>query len=589
MNDYKTFLRQVYMDAAFSDEGLSDIYLYIIDYKADKSFRTDEYKFVVRTDVKPAEGEEASEPADIRLEFLDKMAALVKSNIPTQYYALDAESLMAELIEPMKVDIPKAKRVFNDLADKCLESEWLHDFLAMSRVVPLTEYDEKPEMGSELRRRMKEKFHTNNGDIKKIRSQHIYVSYTKEDEAPVLYLKVFDKNDTTLGEYKLHGRISDDVMVAKVADIIKNFPEADVLSDRTSIRIYRFFRKAARMEHLENGLVYSVASMLHAVGKDDVKPDAFAWKNYLEAASDLRFDRVSDETIYGLHVLRIPVEVSGKKSWTKNFKNNTMWKAADPYEFYLMGGGDKIIKDPKKPETKEVIGKLVLKKDRECFMLKLTRVSIKQYAGNFAVITLVAENRFYPGERDKKRINQLASSLWIRSSMKDELPENITVQVKNPFEKTYSLSAMTRSEAGYEPWIGLLLTIGRKSKNQGTSKFVVTSLSEQMYVYDTEEPETEAVEEAVAAALIRHEYLLNLEKRLAGCLAPIPGCTFSDISKSQRKEVRRIAREYACIVASLTYKQERGEAKANFRAAQAFTGTKSVEERLEKKLELLYE
>ncbi len=588
MNDYRTFKRQVYMDASFSEEGLSDIYLYTIDYKTDKSFRTDEIKYVVPTEVTPKEGAE-EEATDIRLEFLDKIAALVKSDVPTQYYALDAESLMAELIEPMKVDIPKAKRVFNDLADKCLDSEWLHDFLAMSRVIPMTEYDEKPEMSAELRRRMKEKFHEHNADIKKVRSQHIYVSYTKEDSSPVLYLKVFDKNDTTLGEYKLHGKITDDVMVAKVADIIKSFPDADVLADRTSIRIYRFFRKAVRMEHLENGLVYSVASMLHAVGKDDVRPDAAAWKDYLEAASDLRFDRISDDNVYGFHVLRIPVEVSGKRAWTKNFKKNTMWKPASPYEYYLMGGEDKVINDPKKGEPKEIMGKLVIKKDRECYILKLTRVSIRQWAGDFAVITLVAENRFYPGERDKARINQLASSLWIRSNMKEDLPEAITVQVKNPYEKTYSLSAMTRQEAGEEPWIGLLLTIGRKSRNQGGDRFAVTSLSEKMYVYDVEEQESVAVEEAVNAALIRHEYVLSLEKRLADCLEPLDGCTFSDITKGQRREIRSISREYACIAAALTYKQERGEAKASFRNAQTIIGTKSVEERLEKKLELLYE
>ncbi len=584
MNDYKTFMRQVYMDAAFNEGALSEIYLYVIDYKADKSFRTDEYKYVVKEPVVAEDGTQ-EEAVDVRLEFLDKVAQLVKSEVPTEYYALDAESLMADLIEPMKMDIPKAKRVFNDLADKCLGTEWLHDFLAMSRVIPMTEYDEKPEMGAELRKRMKEKFHDSSAVIKKLHNQHIYVSYSTEGEAPVFYIKVFDKNDTTLGEYKLHGKIADDVMVAKVADIIKHFPEADLLSDRCSIRIYRFFRKAQKMEHLDNGPVFSVASMLHALGKDDVKPVVSAWQEYLAAASDLRFDRVSDETVYGLHVIRIPVEVSGKKAWTKNFKKNSLWKAAGGYEYYLLGGEED---EQTKNELPKIMGKLVLKKDRENYMLKLNRVSIKQYAGDFAVITLVAENRFYPGERDKKRINQLASALWVRNSMKEDLPEKITVQVKTP-EKTYSLSAMTRKDAGNEPWIGLLLTVGRKSRNAGADKFIVKSLSETMYVYNTDEPETEAMEEAVAAALIRHEYLLTLEERLAKCLEALPGCTFNDISKKQRREIVKISREYACIVASLSYKEERGEAKAFYRATQNVIGTKSVEERLEKKLELLYE
>ena len=157
----KTVLRHVYIDVKVKDYMLEEVSLYQIDYKGDKSFRNEEivYSQPLPGNSTDDEGNPIAvpaEPVDLRDMFFEKIVEYRNSGIQTRFFAINAREVMMNLLEPLKSVNPKAKRMFNEIADECLPHEWLTDCISMLRVIPMTDFDEIPEMNAGVRRRLKD-------------------------------------------------------------------------------------------------------------------------------------------------------------------------------------------------------------------------------------------------------------------------------------------------------------------------------------------------------------------------------------------------------------------------------------------------
>lgn len=585
----KTVSRDLYMDVTLKEEALSEIYLYCVEFKADKSFRTTEFTFS-----RPEDIPEDEEKKDIKLEFFDKILEFKCDGIKTHFFAIDADEVMLRLIEPLKAIDGKAKRYFNDVADNALPGEWLTDCISMGRVIAMTTFDEKPELGALIRRRLKEKYHNVSNEVKKERATHLFIKYEKPVTGPELSFRVTDANVNTIDDIRLHGRIEDDIMVAKTLELLNNYPDADIMTDRTSIRIYTLIRSAeALAEQDTKRVIFSISSMLHALGKKSVQASPEAYRDYVLNAEALRFGRYEDNVVVGIHYLTLPIRYNSEKAWKKNFKKNSMWtlKEGTKDEYVLIGdkGEPKKKKAKAKVPESEMYGRLAVEKGNEKFVLKCSDVVVKKYIQGFAIITIGLENHFYPGEKDIQRINDLCSSLWCSSKADDDLPDDMNLQMKNG-TKTYSLATVKRSDSGFEPWLGLLLTMGRKKSNKGTNYFGTTTLSEKCYAYfeDGSNCESSGAKQAISMALIKSEYILNLEKDIAATVSSKKTTSFVPMKKSQKKYIKLLNGAYAYMLTSYTYAVENGEYKDIFNRTYKIRKGKETEERLEKKFDLLY-
>lgn len=583
----KTVSRDLYIDVTIKENELSEIYLYLVDLKADKSFRTSEFTFSV-----PDEVSEDEEKQDVKCFFFDKFLELKTEGIKTHYFAIDAREVMLHLIEPLKNTDGRAKRYFNDIADGALPGEWLTDCLSMGRVMAMTTFDERPELGATIRRRLKEKYHNVSGEIKKVRNTHLFISYDKPATGPELSFKVTDVAINIIDDIKLHGRIEDDIMVAKTCELLSKYPDADVIADKTSIRIYTLIKNAETLSSQENNrLVFSIGSMLHALGKSDVAATVEGYRDYIVNAEALRFGRYEDNSIVGVHYFLLPVRYNSEKAWKKNFKKNSLWSQADEGgdEFILIGQ-DKPNKKKKGAAPVEILGRLSCEKGNEKFVLKCSDVSVKKYLPGFAVLTIGLENHFYPGIKDIRRINDLCSSLWGSSKADDIFPDVMNLQMKTD-TKTFSLDTVKRSAAGVEPWLGLLLTMGRKKANKGGNYFGTATLSERSYSYfdDGSKGMDEGMAEAVSTALIKSEYILNLERELAQTVGSDKTKGYVPMNRSRKKAVKRLNGAFNYMLTSYSYDVENGEFGENYRQTYKLRKGKETEDRLEKKFDLLYE
>jgi hypothetical protein len=597
----KTVLRHVYIDVTVKDYMLDEVYLYQIDYKGDKSFRNEE---IVFSQPLPYEGTDdegnvvtvPAEDVDLRGLFFDKIVEYRNSGVETRYFAINAKEVMLNLVDPLKKSNPKAKRMFNEMASECLPHEWMTDCLSMLRVIPMTDFDEIPEMGAGVRRKLKEKFHEVANEIKREKKMHIFTSYETPVTGPELIFCITDENMNIIEDVRLHGQINDDVVISKASNFVKKYPEADILINRTEVRLYALFKRVETFTgEVSTGIIYSVESMLTALGKRNAETNFETYRDYIKNAEDLRFGRFDDNRIHSIHTFRLPLSYNSESAWEKNFSGNSMWKCDDDYGIsYTLVGNNKEANEKKGSEkiaNVEIFGKLSVEKDRERFVLRVSRVNIKRYVSGYAVLTVEAENHFYPGRKDKERISELCSSLWRSKLIGDSYPDILNIQMRCG-DRIYSMEADQRTEGDTVPWVALLLDLGRKKKNTGAVRFTASTLSDKMFAM-IDEGDVKRIENAndeiINKCLIKSEYLLQLEMYLAEVIAPKGNRGFGSLTKSQKKQVKQIANALAYMVGSYCYVEEQGEYAGAYRYVNKVRKIRETEDRLERKLDLLYE
>ncbi|MBQ7636331.1 MAG: hypothetical protein IJS80_03385 [Lachnospiraceae bacterium] len=597
----KTVLRHVYIDVTVKDYMLDEVYLYQIDYKGDKSFRNEE---IVFSQPLPYEGTDdegnvitvPAEDVDLRGLFFDKIVEYRNSGVETRYFAINAKEVMLNLVDPLKKSNPKAKRMFNEMASECLPHEWMTDCLSMLRVIPMTDFDEIPEMGAGVRRKLKEKFHEVANEIKREKKMHIFTSYETPVTGPELIFCITDENMNIIEDVRLHGQINDDVVISKASNFVKKYPEADILINRTEARLYALFKRVETFTgEVSTGIIYSVESMLTALGKKNAETNFETYRDYIKNAEDLRFGRFDDNKIHSIHTFRLPLSYNSESAWEKNFSGNSMWKCDDDYGIsYTLVGDNKEANEKKGSEkiaNVEIFGKLSVEKDRERFVLRVSRVNIKRYVSGYAVLTVEAENHFYPGRKDKERISELCSSLWRSKLIGDSYPDILNIQMRCG-DRIYSMEADQRAEGDTVPWVALLLDLGRKKKNTGAVKFTASTLSDKMFAM-IDEGDVKRIENAndeiINKCLIKSEYLLQLEMYLAEVIAPKGNRGFGSLTKSQKKQVKQIANALAYMVGSYCYVEEQGEYAGAYKYVNKVRKIRETEDRLERKLDLLYE
>ena len=588
----KTVLRHVYIDVTVKDFNLEEVYLYSVDYKNDKSFRTSEVSF---TEPLPSETTDddgnviviPAEEVDLRELFFEKLSEYRSDCIKTKFFAVDSREVLLYLIEPLKTSNPKAKRVLNEIKDECLPGEWITDVMSMLRTIPMTDFDECPEMSAAIRKRFKEKYHDVAQYVKKEKPNHIFVKYENPLSGGELSFCVTDSYLNVTENIVLHGQIDNDIMVSKACELINRYPGADVIINKTSVRLYKLFKRC--LEYLNENpfpVIFSMESMLYAIGKAGLPTNYETYRDYIKNAEDLRFGRLSDDSVYSYHTFRLPISYNSDSAWDKNFKNNSMWQMTGE------GGSEySLIYDKNDGKTTDVYGKISAIKNNEKFILKVSRIKVKKYYECYAVITIEAENRFYPGARDAERINELCGELWCSKGILDKYPDKLEVQLRNG-QKIYSVNAGTRDDANTTPWIALLLDIGRKKPNAKRNKFVAASLSDRMFALSNNGNSIASYmsnEEVINKALVKSEFLLQLEMYLAETIEPKGSVGFGGLTRYQRREVKCISGALAYMVCSYCYSEEQGEYADVYKYVNKVRHIKETEDRLSRKLDLLYE
>ncbi len=591
----KTALRDIYIDAQVSEGKLSEVYLFLIDRKADKSYSVMEKLLSLPEDdeeskeeVKDNDNTENTEQPDLREEFLDIMLSLRGQGIKTTYYAVNAWEVYTYLLRPLKESNGKAKKLIADLQAESSMGEWLIDCMSMARVIPVTVFDEKPELGSNIRKRIKEKYHAVSDEIKKERPEHVFISYKKVSSVGELDITVTDDSINVIEDYRLRGRADDEIMVKKTRDVLSNHLNADILINITRDRLYALIENAAG--NTEGMVITSVFSMLAAVGKFNIEPTPISYRDHLLNAEKLRFGRYEDDRIYGVHYIKLPMILNSDSAWKKNFKKNRMWrkKGEEGSEYWLIGGNND---DQNSKKARPVlVGKLSVEKNNEKYVLRCSKVYVKKVLPGFAVLTLGLENHFYPAESDIKRINELCSALCVSERIDEEYPDTLSIQMKTE-KKTYSLEAVKRSSAGVEPWLGLMLTMGRRKPNKGARYFGTETLSEKSYVFFDDgngEISKTGAEETIDKALVRSEYLLDVEKALAETVEPSDLGAVGRLKRSQKKRIETLRGRLGYMVASFSFEDENGALKDVFSNVYEIRKGRETEDRLVRKFDILY-
>ena len=98
-----------------------------------------------------------------------------------------------------------------------------------------------------------------------------------------------------------------------------------------------------------------------------------------------------------------------------------------------------------------------------------------------------------------------------------------------------------------------------------------------------------ANDEIINKCLIKSEYLLQLEMYLAEVLAPVGNRGFGSLTRKQKKQVKLVAGALAYVVGSYCYNEEQGEYAGAYRYVNKIRKIRETEDRLERKLDLLYE
>lgn len=566
--------RELYLDITCEETELLEIYLYQVDFLQQDTFRTKEYVFRMPEEGTPSD---EAEPVELKEQFYEVWKQLLSEKIKTECFATDAVLLMSRLFMPLHRRHPEEKLFFT------ADAEPLHDCISMGRVVSMSMFDEKQYLGAGSRRRMKEKYHVLSEEVKHRKPFHLFLSEEREGTAAYL-LTVTDDMLRTLEETHLSVAANEEPAAMKLAGILKRYPEADIVVDAASERLYRLFQNMNLFLHSRQiPVVYSLTSMLLALGKDRKRIfdsaegkqiGIFVYRTYIRTAEAVRFGQFREGRMEERLYFYLPVRISSEKAWKKQFKNNRIWKALD-----VDGTGYEI------DTTEEIKAKYTMKAGDEQFVLRVTNISIRRYLREYAVFEMETENCRYAGKIDKERIRTLGSCLYPEphngAMGAVNLPDLLELKIKTK-ESSYSLSAFHASQpgTGQAVWFSGLFTLGRKRKaGKKAEQVLLESCSDCMFVSGQKD-------EAVRVALVKDEYLRLIETELAAAAAPKKKSHREGrLNRGRKRQIRRLYEAFRYLAVSFGEGQER-PAENSRTAVEEQRGTKIRVERLTQKFQL---
>lgn len=563
--------RELYVDMGKKEEVPEELFLYQVDFYTDGSFRNKEYLFrkeeaeegqkteeeqklkeEQKTEEPPAEEPVAEEePEDIMELFRAQWKELQDCAVPVEIFATDASLFRQEFT----LDAGK--------------KEQIHDIISMGRMMSVAAFDEEPYLSAGIRRRIKERYHGYAEEVRKKREEHLFLRRMPSGSTHDWEVSVTDREYRVQNVYQLPKTAKENSNAGKLAEIIAEHPDADLIADRYSSPLYQLL-DAAAAENAVLPMLFSLESMFYAAGKTaTLKHPAENYARYLKNLEEIRFGRFSSEKVLSEHTFFLPVAISGEKEWKKQFAENLLWKPVGKDAYRILADGEKIK------------GKYSIRAGREQFVLRLESVTIKKYPGSFALLAIKVKNCAYPGETDKERIHALASNLFLEGEGADSLE----LKLKLP-KKTYLLSAVKREGNQGELWLNGLLIPGRRKKLR-KHPLVLRALCEKMYCMETVR---EAQEELVSAVLMRDGMLKETERKLAECAAPKTPGKFSGLTRKQKKQMRALYEQYRYLMVSFGsgYQTEQREERELWKVTEQKTEVKETAERLKEKFQFYF-
>ncbi len=571
------FSRELYIDVVIEESRLEEIFLYQVDFSRDKSFRTKEYLYK-REDpeaVEPAEGEEITEeqllPPDPLELFRNQWKLFCNDEVPTEVYATDAGAVADYIFEPLTKQYPD----FTDVPKLNASREFLHDCISMGRVISMSVFDEEQYLSAGIRRRMKERYHEYVDEVKAERKEHIFISQTMSEEMPVLLLTITNEEFGIKKQVMLNRAMKEETLAVRLREILALYPEGDIIVDATTPELYRLFHNMNLFMGMENKrLVFSLESMLSALGKKPpVKDIVKTYVLYIKNQEEMRQGAFLPERLYSVHEFYLPVQLSSEKAWRQQFLKNSVWKQAGRETYNITFEDD-------------LKGKFLIKSGKEQFVLKLRGVSLQRYLKKYAVLRIDVENYCYPGETDRERINELASSLFAGTVTG---PDSLEIKLKNG-KQAYSLATVPVGGNESQLWLNGLLQLGHKKKKSAKNTLVLTSMKETMYC--VEAMETEDEELIIQTVLVKDGILRKIEDALAKAMKPENSDRPAGrLLKRQKKAIKELFEMYRYMVVSFGENYEasqKKECKFTYELTEEKAGTLEVTERLREKFGLFF-
>jgi len=565
--------RELYIDVEIKEDLVEEIYLYQVDFFRDQTFRTGEIFFKreeieIRGVAEQENAEEQPVPQEPQELFKERWELICREDIPTEIYATDAMSVMQYVFEPLMKKYPD----FNVAPVIRAGRELIHDCVSMGRVISMSVFDEEQYLSSGIRRRMKERYHAYVDEVKAERKEHIFIRQALAEEMPVLLLYITDANYNVKKQVMLKRGMKEETVAVRFREILSLYPEADVIVDMVAPELYRLFANMNRFMGMENKRVlFSMESMLAALGKaPDMKDMVKTYLLYIRNQEEMRLGTFLPERMYSFHSFYLPVQLSSEKAWQKQFKKNSVWKQSGRESYYIAAEG-------------EFKGKYIVKAGKEQFVLKLRGVSVQRYLKKYAVIRLDVENYCYPGVEDRKRINTLASDLFIGEK---DGADTIELKLKDG-KQAYSLTTVPMAGNENQLWLNGLLLLGRKKKKKNA--LVLSPMKEQMYCVENSELKEEQM---IQNALIRDGVFRKMEDAMAKAIKPEKSDRpTGSLLKRQKKTVRELFEMYRYVVVSFGENYEttqKREQKELWNTTVTALGTAEVAERLDRKFGLFF-
>ena len=564
--------RELYIDVVVEESVVDEILLYQVDFFKDQTFRTREFLYKREamehneTEALEEERELPEEPLEL---FRVQWEQFCKEEVKTEVYATDAMRVMEYVFEPLM----RNGTEFRESPALCSGREFIHDCVSMGRVISMSVFDEEQYLSADIRSRMKECYHEYVDEVKAERSEHIFIRQTVTEEMPVMLILVTDADYKLKKQVMLNRGIKEETMAVRFREILSLYPDADVIVDATTPELYRLFRNMNQFMELGNKrLLFSMESMLCALGKTAESSDIIkTYLLYIKNQEEMRLGSFLPEKLYSIHSFYLPVQLSTEKAWKKQFAKNTVWKqeAKECYQLAMDG---------------ERKGKYIVKAGKEQFVLKLNKLSIQRYMKKYAVLRVDVENYCYPGEADRKRINELASDLFIGEPGR---ADDIELKIKDQ-NQAYSLTTIPVSENENQLWLNGLLQMGQKK--QGKNSLLMAAMKEKMFC--TESCEVKEEEAIIQVALIRDGIFRKIEDALAKAMKPENGeRPAGSLLKRQKKEIKQLFEMYRYIRVSFGENYEstqKKEQKKIWTVTEEMLGTAEVIGRLERKFELFF-
>lgn len=565
--------RELYIDVVTKESQIEEIFLFQVDFSWDKNFRTKEYLYK-REELEAADGEETAEgqlpPEPLEL-FREQWNLLCREEVPTKVYAADAYAALEYVFEPLSKKYPETAPYPEVRASR----ELLHDCISMGRVISMSDFDEEQYLSAKIRRRIKERYHEHVDEIQAERQEHIFIAQTISDEMPVLLISITDEKFRIKKQIMLKRGMKEETLAMRFGEILKLYPDGDIIADAITPELYRLFRNINQFMGVEykRGL-FSLESMLTALGKKPEVTDIVkTYVSYIKNQEEIRRGMFLPEYLYSVHEFYLPVQISSEKAWKQQFDKNSVWKQAGRETYCINFEGS-------------FKGEYFIRAGKEQFALELRSISIQRYLKKYAVIRLKAENYCYPGEEDKKRINELASCLFSGTAGG---PDSLDIRLKDAGQ-AYSLSTVPMEGNENQLWLNGLLVLGQKKKQSGKKALVLSSMREKMHCVETKDIAEE--EWIIQTVLIKDGVLRKIEDAFAKTMKPEKSDRpAGSLLRRQKKAIRELYEMYRYIIVSFGENYEasqKKECKSLYNLTAEQVGTAEVITRLKEKFSLFF-